>query len=260
MIGGETLKEMRAVEVAALRSATLANDACERVASSHHVRGWSPDIAAPLHGGAPDAPLLSALEDLGATAYAAARAVHFSSAASRPELATLVTEVALATVHAVDLGMQAAAHRDDVSGLRLRVDLAHVCAGVTHRIADALDQEAPVTPWILSGGGRPPVPFPPSWRRLNTLLSEAIQTETLKKQHEPVTETALAGPAASSRLDAARAARDAVERVLRSYARCRITSATARLLCRCARRAARATSHAGFAALVPPAAAVQRPS
>jgi hypothetical protein len=258
MISGETLKEMRAVEVAALRSAALATDLCERVATGH-VPGWTPDIAAPLRGGVPAAPLLSALEDLGSTAYAAARAVHFSGAASRPELARLVTEVAVATVHTVDLATQATVHRDDVTGLRLRVDLAHTCAGVTHRIADLLDREVPVGAWGVSGGSRPPVPFPASWRHLNTLLSDAIQAARLRPD-EPATVTVPAAPPRSVRLDAASAARDAVEHVMRSYDRCRITSATTRLLCRCARRAARATAHAGFAVLVRPASLGRAPS
>jgi hypothetical protein len=250
MVRGETLREMRAAEMAALRSAALASDTCER-AGGDRVHDWSAEVAAPLRGGVPETPLLRAVEDLGSTAYAAARALHFSTiAGSQPEVARLATDVAVATAQAVDLAVKAAAHRTDVTGLWLRVDLAHACAGITHRVADALDAGAPPRPLAGAAGGRSPVPFPPSWRRLTALLSQAIRTPA-RREDEPVTDTPHAGPAVGVRLDAARAARDAAERAMRSYDRCRVTSATMRLLCRCARRAARATTHAGFAALGP---------
>jgi len=245
----ETRATLHTLEAAALRTAAVAGEAYEEAAA---VPSFRPDMGAPLRGGVPDAPLVSAVGDLAAAAHAAARAIHFVVAATPPHHPAATATLAGAVTGAAELAVRAAALRDDLAGIRLRVELAHAAALAAHSAADALSDDEGRSPasgprrtdarWLRS----PVVAFPASSRRLIRLLSEHIGSETARYGGR---EAGLDHGSVHARLAAACAARDAAEHAMRAYDRCHVTSAPVRVTCRVARLASRASAHAGFAVL-----------
>jgi hypothetical protein len=242
---GERGTVLEMAEAAALHSATRAGTVYEELTRAP----FRPDIGAPLRGGVPVAPLVDAVGDLAATAYATARAIHFAVGATPVHQPAATSALAAAVEGAVELAIRAAGHRHDEEGARLRVDLAHAAARAAHSAAGALggDDEPRQEPAGRVGAVRgPSLPsFPPSSRRLIELLSQAISGEAAHLMPDGEGD----GGRARMRIDAARAACDAARNAMRAYDRCVVSGAPMRLTGRVARLAARASAVAGFAAL-----------
>jgi hypothetical protein len=247
--GGATTLDLGAsaaakrAEAATMLAAEFAADTY-RAARPDEAAAVAPDHALPVRAGVPDEPLLRALADLGAAAYAMSRATHLATAASGPAVLIAATRAADATAAAVSEAVAAVLAEPTPEGPAASERLAHAAARACHLAGDALEAQ----PRRARDGGlivhHPTVPFPPSWRALLDDLHHHLVDTPHPGDAEPH-----AHGSRAALLAAARAARDAAEHTRRAYEDCSFDTPAARGSCRAARLSVLATTYCGWEAL-----------
>ena len=238
----------RRAEAAALTAAEFACEAYTATLAEPEQTEVRPDHELPVAGGEPERPLASAVADLGATAYAAARAVHLTLEDGRLSAMHSAARAAEAAAQAAKLGVDALLAEGGPQGPAFCQQLAHASALTAQLAAEAL---APYPPppqrQLLMGDPHHhlQVAFPASWKRLTDELSRRLGETPSTARDEPLPATGT--PEALWR--AACVARDAADLCRRAHGRCGAESPAARASLRAARIAALASTYTGWAAL-----------
>jgi len=238
----------RRAEAAALDAAEFACEAYKATLPDPEQNEVRPDHELPVTAGEPDQPLVSAVADLGATAYAAARAAHLCAEGGSLAAAPSAARAAEAAAQAAKLGVDALLAEGTPEGPTLCQHLAHASALAAQVAAEALAPYPPPPPRQLLMGDphhHLHVAFPASWKRLTEELSRRLGETPTTAPDEPLPPTGT--PEALWR--AACVARDAADLARRAHERCGAESPGARASLRAARIAALACTYTGWAAL-----------
>ena len=234
----------RRAEVAALSVAEFAWEAYTTTVPETGHADAQPDHPLPVASGEPEAPLVHAVADLAAAAYAAGRAAHLAAEEGSSDAAGAAARAADAVADAARLGVDALIAEGESGAAAACERLAHAAAHGAHRAAEALlPYPAPqaLTAWVERHHA--PVPYPASWQRLNDDLTHRLLQQP---PSTPGTNARLGSREAL--LAAARAACAAAGHCRDAYAGAGADHPAARASGRAARIAALAASYAGWAA------------